>query len=149
MDDMLTGSCIPYIESHYRVKKGKWNRAVGGLSMGAYQCNDIGFRHPELFGYMGHFTASMTHETIRTTYERPYKKVLENKESFEKNYKVYYRSTPPNEDHLEYYQADDRLYQEAGIDKLPCYVRKLYPEGTSRWKSWRMGLRDYVKLIFK
>lgn len=149
LEDMLTGSCIPYIESHYRVKTGKWNRAIGGLSMGSYQTNDIGFGHPELFGYMGHFTAGMTHETIRTTYERPYKKVLGDKESFEKNYRVYYRSTTPNEDHLEFYEADDRLYQEAGIDRLPCYVRKLYPDGTSRWKSWRLGLRDYAKLIFK
>ena len=71
------------------------------------------------------------------------------KESFEKNYKVYYRSTTPIEDHLEFYKADDRLYQEAGIDRLPCYVRQLYPDGTSRWKSWRLGLRDYAKLIFK
>ena len=148
-EEMLIGSCIPYIEKNYRVKTGKWNRAIGGLSMGSYQTNDIGLRHPELFGYMGHFTASMTQETIRTTYERPYKERVKDRSFFEKNYKVYFRSTTPNEDHPEYYAADDRIYHDAGIDTLSCYVRKLYPEGTSRWKSWRMGLRDYAQLLFR
>ena len=50
---MLTESCIPYIEKNYRVKAGKWNRAITGLSMGCMQTCDIAFRHPELFGNLG------------------------------------------------------------------------------------------------
>lgn len=44
--------------------------------MGAYMTNDIGFRHPELFGYMGQFTACMTHKKDFPNYKRPYHKVM-------------------------------------------------------------------------
>lgn len=149
LEDMLTGSLIPFIEKNYRVKTGKFNRAIGGLSMGAYQTNDIGFRHADLFGYMGQFTAGITQDSDRWTYERKYEQALENPEKFAENYKVFYRSTTPNEDHFEYFESDDRIYEEAGVASLPCYVRKVYPEGTSRWKSWRLGLYDYAQLIFR
>ncbi len=149
LEDLLTGSCIPYIEKTYRVKTGKWDRAIAGLSMGAYQANDIGLRHPELFGYIGQFTASITQDPSKWNYKRNYREMLSDPKKFLESYKVFFRSTTPNEDHLEYYEADDALYQEAGVDSLPNYYRILYPEGTSRWKSWRTGLRDYVKLIFK
>lgn len=149
LEDLLIGSCIPYIEKNYRVKDRKWNRAIGGLSMGSYQTNDIGFRHPELFGYMGQFTASIRQDTSKWAYERNYEEALSDPEKFLENYKVYFRSTTPNEDHFEYYEDDDARYKRAGVDSLPNYRRIVYPDGTSRWKSWRMGLRDYVKLLFK
>ncbi len=149
LENMIINSCIPYIESNYRVKTDKWSRAIGGLSMGSYQTNDIGFRHPELFGYMGQFTASITHEKAVRTYERKYEAVLSNSAKFSETYRVFWRSTTPNEDHFEYFVTDDNLYKEFGIDKLPCYYRNVYPDGTSRWKSWRMGVRDYTKLLFR
>lgn len=149
LEDMLIGSLIPYIESHYREKTEKKYRAIGGLSMGSYQTNDIGFRHPELFEYMGQFTAGITQDPNKWTYERKYKEAISNPKEFEKNYKVFFRSTTPNEDHFEFFEEDDRIYENAGVEKLPCYVRKVYPEGTSRWKSWRLGLYYYAQLIFK
>ena len=117
--------------------------------MGSYQTNDIGFRHPELFGYMGQFTASIRQDTSKWAYERNYEEALSDPEKFLENYKVYFRSTTPNEDHFEYYEDDDARYKRAGVDGLPNYHRIVYPDGTSRWKSWRMGLRDYVKLLFQ
>jgi len=117
--------------------------------MGSYQTNDIGFRHPELFEYMGQFTAGITQDPNKWTYERKYKEAISNPKEFEKNYKVFFRSTTPNEDHFEFFEEDDRIYENAGVEKLPCYVRKVYPEGTSRWKSWRLGLYYYAQLIFK
>ena len=147
---LLTQSCIPYIGKTYRVKTGKWNRAIGGLSMGSYMSCDIGFRHPELFGNIGTFTASMTHESsFPTTYERPYRRVMQDPAKFVNDYKVYFRSTTPLEDHISYFYADDKICTDAGIDRLPSYHRILYPERTSKWNSWRMGLRDYAKLLFR
>lgn len=146
---ILTESCIPSFDKNYRVKTGKWNRAIAGLSMGSYQSCDIGFRHPELFGSIGTFTASMTHETLRMSYERPYPAVMRYPEQFARNYKVYFRSTTPVEDHFDYFVADDEICANAGIDKLPSYHRIVYPKRTTKWNSWRMGLRDYAQLIFR
>lgn len=149
LEDLLLGSCIPYIENTYRVYSEKWMRAIGGLSMGAYQSNDIGFRHGDVFGSIGQFTASITHKEAQRTYKQKYKEALSDPAGFAETYRVFFRSTTPNEDHFEYFEADDRIYHVAGVDLLPCYTRKVYPDGTSRWKSWRMGLRDYAELLFR
>jgi enterochelin esterase-like enzyme len=146
---MLTESCIPHVEKNYRVKSGKWNRAIAGLSMGAYMSSDIGFKHPELFGSVGTFTASMTHESFPTTYERPYPAVMKDPRKFAEDYRVYFRSTTPREDHFEYFVADDAICAKAGIDRLPSYHRVVYSKRTTKWNSWRLGLRDFAQLIFR
>lgn len=150
-EQMLIQDCIPFIEENYRVKTDKWNRAIAGLSMGAYMTCDISFAHPELFGSIGTFTASMSKEGERfATYERPYPRVLKaGAEEFAKNYKLYWRSTTPQENHLEFFLADDELLKEAGIYNLPCHHRMLYAPTISKWSSWRKGLRDFAQLLFK
>jgi enterochelin esterase family protein len=40
---------MPLVESKYRVKPGRENRAIAGLSMGGGQTIAIGFRHLDLF----------------------------------------------------------------------------------------------------
>lgn len=148
---MLIDSCIPFIEQNYRVKIGKWNRAIAGLSMGAYMTCDISMGNPDLFGYVGHFTASMTHHEIQTSYNRPYTHFLKTvtPQQFDKLFKVYFRSTTPQEDHLDYFEADDALLAEAKFDQAECYYRILYPERTTKWNSWRLGYRDFATLLFK
>lgn len=146
---ILIESCVPYIERNYRVKTGKWNRAMAGLSMGSMMSCDIAFRHPEVFGNLGTFTASMTHETFYTTYERPYKAVMKDPKKITENYKVYFRSTTPVEDHVDYFYADDKLLTDAGIDKWPGNHRIVYSQRTTKWNSWRLGLRDYAQLLFR
>lgn len=149
---MLIDDCIPYIENNYRVKTGKENRAIAGLSMGSFMTSDIGFGNPDLFAYVGNFTAGLTCGEMlnRYTYPRPYHATLAaGAEEFAKNYKLLFRSTTPQEDHLEYFLEDDRLYEEAGISALPCYYRTLYSERTTKWNSWRLGFRDFAKLLFR
>ncbi len=145
---MLTEDCIPFIANTYRVKFGKWNRAIAGLSMGAYMTNDIGLKFPELFGYIGTFTASMTHETLTMTYERPYKTVMKPGSFPLDAYRVFFRSTTPAEDHLEYFEADDAICERAGVTDMEGYRRILYPPETSKWNSWRRGIHDFSQLLF-
>ncbi len=46
---------MPAIEANYPVKKGRKNTAVWGFSMGGREALNIGFKHPERFGYIGAF----------------------------------------------------------------------------------------------
>lgn len=48
----LTGSLMPYIESHYPCKTGRENTAIGGFSMGGRESLYIGIMRPDLFGYI-------------------------------------------------------------------------------------------------
>ena len=47
---------IKFIESHYRVKKDGYSRAVAGLSMGGRQSSRLSRRYPGTFGYVGQFS---------------------------------------------------------------------------------------------
>ena len=49
---------MPYMEENYSVAGGPENTAVCGLSMGGGQTIDIGLNNPDIFGYVGCFSAS-------------------------------------------------------------------------------------------
>jgi enterochelin esterase-like enzyme len=54
----LLNDIIPYIESHYPVKKGVEYRALAGLSMGGGQSLNIGLSHLGEFDYIGGFSSA-------------------------------------------------------------------------------------------
>lgn len=148
-EDNLLLSCLPHIEEHYRVKSDKWSRAIAGQSLGALMANDIGLRHPEVFGNIGSFTSSMYHTNYTTVYERPWEKVIQDKDTFIGNYKVFFGSATPQEDHMDFFSIDDRLMHEAGIaDAMEGYRYLYYEPHITRWEGWRMGLRDFAQMLF-
>jgi len=49
----LTTDLMPFIESEFSVKKGRENAAITGFSMGGRESLFIGFKRPDLFGYIG------------------------------------------------------------------------------------------------
>ncbi len=149
-ENSLIHSCIPYIESHYRVKLGKWNRAIAGLSMGSMQTNDIGFKHPDIFGNMGSFTSTMYSTDFHTTYERPWPKVMSDPDKFMRDYKVFFCSATPQEDHIPFFRKDEEIMRKAGIEgKMPGYRRVVHDGRFIRWDSWRMGMREFATMLFR
>lgn len=54
----LIDSLMPYIESHYSVKKGRDYTALAGNSMGGRETLYIGFQHQDLFGHLGVFSSA-------------------------------------------------------------------------------------------
>lgn len=53
------GHIVPYIDSNYRVKKGRANRAIAGLSMGGAQTMNIAFRNLDQYAYVGVFSSGV------------------------------------------------------------------------------------------
>ena len=49
----LTTDLMPFIESEFSVAKGRENTAITGFSMGGRESFLIGFKRPDLFGYIG------------------------------------------------------------------------------------------------
>lgn len=146
---MLLEDCIPFIEENYRAKTDKWNRAICGLSMGSYLTNDIALFHPELFGYMGALTGCMHHHSAMGTYTRPYHEVMKEGKLVKENFRIFYQSATPEEDHLDYCLIDKQICEKCGVSEMPGYRFIVHPKGTQRWSSWRTGLRDFAKLLFR
>jgi enterochelin esterase family protein len=53
----LVAEIIPFIEKHYRVRSGKNNRAIAGLSMGGGHTVQATNNNPETFGWIGVWSA--------------------------------------------------------------------------------------------
>lgn len=63
---------LPYMENNYPIEKGPDHTGVCGLSMGCGEAIEIGLKHPDLFHYMGFFSAgpfASTQQTIVTSKE--------------------------------------------------------------------------------
>jgi len=56
--DFLT-DVMPYIEQHYRLRSGRENRAIAGLSMGGSQTLNVAIPHLDKFSYVGVFSSGL------------------------------------------------------------------------------------------
>jgi enterochelin esterase-like enzyme len=55
----LLEDVIPFVESRYRAKAGREDRAIVGLSMGGGQALNIGLNHVERFSHVGGFSSGL------------------------------------------------------------------------------------------
>jgi S-formylglutathione hydrolase FrmB len=53
----------PFIESRYRIEKGRGHRAISGISMGGYGALRFAFAYPEMFGAVSAQSAALITET--------------------------------------------------------------------------------------
>lgn len=58
-EDFLLQEFIPFIEDHYRVRSGRANRAISGISMGGYGALHLAFAHPQLFSSVSAHSAAL------------------------------------------------------------------------------------------
>lgn len=61
---VLTEELIPYIDAHYRTKANQANRAMAGLSMGAFETRLITLNKPEVFRTMPFLVAASINQRI-------------------------------------------------------------------------------------
>ena len=131
-DRELIQDIIPYMEQHYRIRKGRNNRALAGLSLGSVQVSNTASRHMELFSALGVFSG-VSLDAANAICENE-KDALE---------LMFLSCGEEEKEILDGMKAADRSMKQAG---KPC-VQKAY-EGYHEWHVWRKSLRDYVQLLF-
>ena len=52
LEQAMVREIVPYVDTHYRVRAGRANRAIAGLSMGGGQTLRFGLRKPEQFAWV-------------------------------------------------------------------------------------------------
>lgn len=149
---LLLEDCIPYIQSHYRVRTDKWSRAMAGLSMGSMQTSMVTLGHPDLFGYAGVFSGFVGALKIgQSMPDQSYLKELDDKEKFQQDFKVFFRGCGDTDYiALDRFEKDRELFREKGLapEDCPAHVEKIY-HGEHEWNVWRMCLRDFCQLLFR
>ncbi len=152
VEDLIVNDCIPFIEGRYRCIPGKGGRAIAGVSAGGMQTSFVGFRHPELFAYIGIFSASIRARHYWEAYEdNPHLGMFTGDiAQLEENYRVIYRGVGESERNSRpWHKEDDVFIHQRGIDLLPCYHHTVHPTMCHEWGVFRRSLWEFAQLIFK
>jgi enterochelin esterase family protein len=149
-DTRMDGDCekafpdvIKFVESNYRVKKGKANRAIAGLSMGGFHSMHISKQYPDLFDYVGLFSAAiMPREGVTSEIYQNIDEKL--KVQFAKKPKLYYIAIG-TADFL--FDANTDFRKKLDENNYPYTY---YETGEGHiWKNWRIYLTEFAPMLFK
>ncbi|MCM4159064.1 esterase [Antarcticibacterium flavum] len=134
---------INFIESNYRVKADKENRAIAGLSMGGFHSLHISRFYPNMFDYVGLFSPGIN------PFEKTNSPVYENIEETLKKQK---------ENGIELYWIaigkTDFLYKSVEdfrktLDKIEMDYEYVETEGGHTWSNWRDYLVEFTPQLFQ
>lgn len=134
---------VKFVESNYRVEKKKSARAIAGLSMGGYHSLHISKEYPDMFDYVGLFSAAILPDN---KIESPVYQNLEGKlkTQFGKHPQLYWIAIG-NTDFLYKNNVDYRkMLDENGYN----YVYR-ETDGGHIWKNWRIYLSEFAPMLFK
>ena len=134
---------VNYVDNHYRTKADKQNRAIAGLSMGGFHSLHISKQYPDLFDYIGLFSAAINpmEETDSPVFQDTEGKL---KIQFEKHPKLYWIAIG-DKDFL--YDANVE-YRKLLDDNGYPYIYYETPDGHI-WKNWRIYLTEFAPQLFK
>ena len=134
---------VRFVDKHYRTKANKRNRAIAGLSMGGFHSLHISKQYPDMFNYVGLFSAAIM----------PGKNVSSPiYENMEEKLAIQFAKKPAL-----YWMAigrSDFLYK-ANEEFRKCLDEKGYPyeyfesEGGHVWRNWRIYLTEFVPRLFR
>ena len=134
---------VKFIDKNYRTIKSKSGRAIAGLSMGGFHSLHISKQYPDMFNYIGLFSAAImpNKEVSSPIYENMEGKL---KVQFDKNPALYWIAIGKT-DFL--YKANEeyrKLLDEKG------YKYTYYETGEGHiWKNWRIYLTEFVPMLFR
>jgi enterochelin esterase-like enzyme len=134
---------IKFVESNYRVKADKSDRAIAGLSMGGYHSLHISRYYPNTFDYVGLFSAAIIPNDKVTS--KVYENIDQTLETQMKNgYKLYWIGIGKS----------DFLYKNVSeyrdkLDKMGMKYVYRESEGGHTWTNWRVYLSEFAPLLFK
>ncbi|WP_031426300.1 esterase [Flavimarina sp. Hel_I_48] len=135
---------IDFVESNYRVKADKANRAIAGLSMGGYHSLHISRIYPDTFDYIGLFSAAImprddkSGKGVYSNFDETLKTQMDN------GYKLYWIAIG-KKDFL--YKANEEY--RAKLDAMGMPYEYVESDGGHIWRNWRVYLSDFAPMLFK
>jgi enterochelin esterase-like enzyme len=134
----LLEDVVPFVESSYRVKKERTQRAIAGLSMGGGQSLTVGLNHLDLFAWVGGFSSFLRNP------ETTIAKVLTDSKGTNEKLKLLWIACGKDDRLIEQAQEMSALLKQKGIRH-----EFLATEGNHSWPVWRRYLADFAPLLFR
>lgn len=142
---------VKYVEKNYRVLKNKKNRAICGLSMGGGHSFAISKLYPNMFDYVGLFSAAIYVKGGNNS-KQPLLDQMNEDADFNKQMTALFGAHPKlywiaigKTDFLYKANADYRKY----LDGKGYSYEYLETEGGHIWRNWRVYLTEFAQKIFK
>ena len=134
---------VKFIDKTYRTKANKKNRAIAGLSMGGYHSLHISKQYPDMFNYVGLFSAAiMPDKSVKSPIYDDFDQKL--KTQFAKKPALYWIGIGKT-DFLYQANVDYRKLLDEHNYKYTYYES----EGGHIWRNWRIYLTEFAPLLFK
>ena len=139
---VLLNDLIPYIDSNFRTKTDRENRAMAGLSWGGHQTFDIVLNNLDKFSYMGTFSGAIFNLDVKTAYNGVFTK------ADEFNKKIHYFFMSSGTEGMDKMFGTEKLVQSLNEMGINAHYSK--SEGTAHeWLTWRRGLHEFIPHLFR
>ena len=136
---VLLNDLIPYIDTNFRTKTDRDNRAMAGLSWGGHQTFDVVLNNLDKFAWLGTFSGAIFGLDVKTAYNG----VFANADEFNK--KVHYMYMNWGEE--DFIKSGDIVKQ---LRELGIKVDSSESPGTAHeFLTWRRGLHEFIPHLFK
>lgn len=134
---------VSFVDHDYRTLKSKQGRAIAGLSMGGYHALHISKEYPDMFDYIGLFSAAIMPDkrVSSPVYQNMDEKL---KVQFSKKPKLYWIAIGKT-DFL--YKANEDYRKLLDERRYPYVYRE--SEGGHIWRNWRIYLTEFAPLLFR
>lgn len=144
----LRDDLMPFIKGRYLVSDKRELSAVAGLSMGGRESLFIGLKMPEVFKYIGAFSPAPGLIHMNAPGDRLHEgQLLPEEMIFPDEYKdaVVFMCSGTEEDMFNYVvDLYKKAFDENGV-KYEYYIT----EGAHDFRTWKNGLYNFVRQIFK
>lgn len=132
---------MPFIESNFRTKNDRQNRAMAGLSRGGFQTTMTVFANLDKFAWMGTFSGFFSRPGQDVT--EGFNGVFKDPAAFNKQINLLFISTGTEEGRPK--EAVEAL-KAHGIKNIVYHES----QGTAHeWLTWRRALNEFAPLLFK
>jgi len=142
--DELLKNIIPYVEKNYRVLANRENRAIAGLSMGGGQTLRVAPRNPDLFAYIGVWSAGVSAQAT-ASFEELNSAFLDHPEKTNRSVKVLWIGVG-EKDPLANTSSKNLV---AVLNRHGIKNEFHESPGAHTWINWRHYLNDYAQLLFR
>ncbi|MEQ8477046.1 alpha/beta hydrolase-fold protein [Fulvivirga sp.] len=133
---------VKFVEGNYRVKVGKANRAIAGLSMGGYHALHISRYYPNTFDYVGLFSAAiMPREDATGKVYSDFESTLATQ--MKNGYQLYWIGIGKT-DFLYKNNTDFRKK----LDDMGMKYEYVETDGGHIWRNWRIYLSEFAPKLF-
>ncbi len=135
-------SIVEWVDDHYRTKTKRAYRAIAGLSMGGFHSMQISKEYPDMFNYVGLFSAAIFRgkEGIATYADLDAKLARQFKQGME----LYWIAIGKDD-----FLYDENVRYRDLLDKAGYPYTYRESDGGHIWRNWRIYLGEFAQMLFK